>query len=75
MSGSAVPPAAAPSRWLWLVPAGAALLVFAARLREIHLFASDVPYNDQWIIEAQQIIAPWLTLDGLRILWDLNHPL
>jgi len=22
-----------------------------------------------------QIIAPWLTLDGLRILWDLNHPL
>jgi type III pantothenate kinase len=22
-----------------------------------------------------QIIAPWLTLDGLRLLWDLNHPL
>jgi len=22
-----------------------------------------------------QIIAPWLTLDGLRILWDINHPL
>ena len=22
-----------------------------------------------------QIIAPWLTLEGLRILWDLNHPL
>jgi type III pantothenate kinase len=22
-----------------------------------------------------QIIAPWLTLDGLRIVWDLNHPL
>lgn len=21
-----------------------------------------------------QIIAPWLTLDGLRILWNLNHP-
>ena len=20
-----------------------------------------------------QIIAPWLTLDGLRIIWDLNH--
>ena len=20
-----------------------------------------------------QIIAPWLTLDGLRILWDMNH--
>ena len=22
-----------------------------------------------------QIITPWLTLDGLRILWDLNHPI
>lgn len=22
-----------------------------------------------------QIIAPWLTLEGLRILWDINHPL
>ncbi|MGB8982815.1 MAG: type III pantothenate kinase [Anaerolineales bacterium] len=22
-----------------------------------------------------QIIAPWLTLEGLRLLWDLNHPL
>jgi type III pantothenate kinase len=22
-----------------------------------------------------EIIAPWLTLDGLRILWELNHPL
>lgn len=22
-----------------------------------------------------QIIAPWLTLDGLRILWDINHPI
>ena len=21
-----------------------------------------------------QIIAPWLTLDGLRIIWELNHP-
>jgi type III pantothenate kinase len=20
-----------------------------------------------------QVIAPWLTLDGLRILWNLNH--
>jgi type III pantothenate kinase len=23
--------------------------------------------------EAIQIVAPWLTLDGLRIIWDLNH--
>ena len=52
--------AAAPSRWRWLAPAGVALVVFAARLREIHLYASDVPFNDQWIIEAQQLIAPWL---------------
>lgn len=52
--------APAPSRWVWLVPAGAALVVFAARLREIHLHAGDVPYNDQWFIEARQIIAPWL---------------
>lgn len=49
-----------PTRWVWLVPAGAALVVFAARLREIHLFAGSVPYNDQWIIEAEQIIGPWL---------------
>ena len=48
------------SRWLWLVPAGTALVVFAARLHEIHAFASDVPYNDQWIIEADQIIGPWV---------------
>jgi type III pantothenate kinase len=20
-----------------------------------------------------QILAPWLTLDGLRIIWELNH--
>jgi type III pantothenate kinase len=20
-----------------------------------------------------EIIAPWLTLDGLRLIWDLNH--
>lgn len=53
-------PTAASARWIWLVPAGTALVVFAARLREIHLYAGDVPYNDQWIIEAQQILAPWL---------------
>ncbi len=33
--------------------------MFAARLAEIHFFASDVPYNDQWVIEAQQILVPW----------------
>ena len=48
------------SRWLWLAPAGVTLMVFAARLREIHLYAGDVPFKDQWIIEAEQIIGPWL---------------
>lgn len=61
-----------PSRWRWLVPAGAALVVFAARSREIHLFGSDVPYNDQWIIEARQIIAPWL--HGTLTPWSFFLP-
>jgi hypothetical protein len=46
--------------WLWLAPIGMAVVVFAARLAEIRLFGSDVPYNDQWYIEASQILAPWL---------------
>jgi drug/metabolite transporter superfamily protein YnfA len=51
----------------WLAAGGAALAVFAARLAEVHLHASDVPYNDQWVIEAQQIIEPWLNGSlGLR---------
>lgn len=56
----AVPIPAQPSRWLWLAPVGTALVVFAARVAEIRLFGSDVPYNDQWYIEASQILAPWL---------------
>ena len=24
--------------------------------------------------QAIEIIAPWLTLDGLKIVWELNHP-
>jgi hypothetical protein len=36
------------------------LIVFAARLREVTLHASDAPFLDQWKIEAQQILAPWL---------------
>jgi hypothetical protein len=44
--------------WLWAV--GAAVLVFAARNREIHLHAGVTPYLDQWRVEAQQIIVPWL---------------
>lgn len=57
---------------LWLVPAGTALAVWGARLAEIHFFASDVPYNDQWYIEAAQIIQPWL--DGTLRLQDFFRP-
>ena len=60
------------SRWPWLAPAGVTLFVFAARLREIHLYASDVPYNDQWIIEAQQILLPWL--EGTLRPWTFFTP-
>ena len=43
---------------LWAV--GAAALVFCARLREIHQYTGDVAINDQWKIEAADILAPWL---------------
>jgi len=48
------------SRWRWLLPAGAVLTIFACRLREIHLYGTDVPFNDQWFVEARQILLPWL---------------
>ncbi|SDS25270.1 hypothetical protein [Opitutus sp. GAS368] len=44
--------------WCWAL--GAAGLVLAARLHEIHLHTGDVPTNDQWKIEATDILAPWL---------------
>ncbi|MBI2813983.1 MAG: hypothetical protein HYX71_06840 [Opitutae bacterium] len=44
--------------WCWAL--GGAGLVFAARLREIHTHTGDLPTNDQWKIEAADIIAPWL---------------
>ncbi len=44
--------------WCWAL--GAATLVLAARLHEIHLHTGDVPINDQWKIEGGDIIAPWL---------------
>lgn len=47
-----------PAGWLWA--GGVALAVFAARCREIQLYAGDVPYLDQWWVEAHQIIVPWL---------------
>lgn len=47
-----------PAGWLWA--SGVALVVFAARCQEIALYAGDVPYLDQWWVEAHQIIVPWL---------------
>lgn len=53
------------SAWFSRHPQGAwmtglGLLVFAARLREIACHGGDVPYLDQWKIEGQQVLAPWL---------------
>lgn len=45
-------------RWLWV--AGAAGVVFAARLGEIQLHSSASPFLDQWDAEARQILVPWL---------------
>lgn len=39
---------------------GVGLIVFGARLHEVTLHASDVPFLDQWKVEAQQVLAPWL---------------
>jgi len=47
-----------PAGWLWA--GGVALAVFAARCREVQLYAGDTPYLDQWWVEARQIIVPWL---------------
>ncbi len=49
------------ARWprsTWAV--GIGFLVFGARLREVLFHASDVPLFDQWKVEAEQIIGPWL---------------
>ena len=51
-------PAGTAGRWLWF--AGVAGVVFAARLREIHLYSSETPFLDQWDAEAREILVPWL---------------
>jgi len=48
------------TQFYWLLSWGTALIAFAAHLGEIYLFAGDVPKNDQWLVEAQQILQPWL---------------
>lgn len=40
--------------------AGAAGFVLASRLREIRAYTGDVAINDQWKIEAADLLAPWL---------------
>ena len=56
----------------WLVATGVALIVWAARLAEIHFFASDIPYNDQWVVEAQHVLEPWVK--GTLSLGDFFRP-
>jgi hypothetical protein len=58
------------SAWLWA--AGAALLVFAARVLEIRTHGSAVPLNDQWFVEGAQILLPWF--EGTLRLSDFFRP-
>jgi len=51
-------PSPNPAGWLWAT--GAATLVVAARWREIELHSGEIPFLDQWLVEARQIIIPWL---------------
>ena len=55
-----------------LIIGGTALVIFTARLGEIHIFASDVPRYDQWLVEGMQVVQPWLT--GTLSLGDLFIP-
>jgi len=56
--------------WLWAI--GAALVVFAFRSREIFLHGGNIPYLDQWRIEAELILVPWL--QGQLSLMDFFTP-
>ncbi|MFM1852122.1 MAG: hypothetical protein RIS54_1806 [Verrucomicrobiota bacterium] len=44
----------------WLPVTGAAVLVFAARIGFAGAFGSPVAFNDQWYIEARDLLVPWL---------------
>lgn len=44
--------------WLWAL--GAAIAVFAARLHEAGRYTGVVAQNDQWKIEAADLLAPWV---------------
>ncbi|HQY61325.1 MAG TPA: hypothetical protein PK141_08020, partial [Polyangiaceae bacterium] len=51
---------------------GAAALVYCARLREIHQYTGDIAHNDQWKIEAADILAPWI--NGALSPWAFFAP-
>ena len=55
-----------------LILSATAVVVFSARLGEIHLFASDVPRYDQWLVEGLQVVGPWL--EGTLSLGDFFIP-
>lgn len=55
-----------------LIVGGTAVVIFAARLGEIHAFASNVPLYDQWLVEGMQIVRPWL--DGTLSLGNFFIP-
>ena len=46
------------SSWIWAFAAVG--LILAARLQEINLYTGDVAINDQWKIEAADLLLPWL---------------
>jgi len=59
-----------PAGPLWAL--GAATLVVAARWREINLHGGEIPTLDQWVVEARQILLPWL--EGKLTLADFFRP-
>ena len=63
-------PVAPSALWCWA--AGVSLLVLAGRLREIHLYSGDVAINDQWKIEAMDLLLPWL--NGTLQPWSFIQP-
>ena len=59
-----------PAGWCWVF--GAALVVTAARWREIAQHGGEIPFLDQWLVEARQILLPWL--DGKLTPADFLQP-
>lgn len=62
MSTAPRPPAPGPG----VLAVGAGLLLFAARGATLRHGACDAPFLDQWLVEADQVLGPWL--EG-RLAW------